>query len=548
VTTRQTRRIRVNGKEFLAAGLNVTDNALLVPPNEMTDADDILVGSTLARKKRGGQAYFNTDDEDAEATYPSNPKNTVDGVDGDPILGKYEFWRHDATTGLPHSTLLVRQGTKIWAIEGRTGAAVDITGSLTLPNGGTVTFQAFEGKVFWAGTGVAGTEEGLNVWDGDITNPATAAATEPPDGTPKYILAHGGRMWAWGVPGFPYRLYYSEFYDAEVWATAVYGDTGTAAEAGSLDMDPFGDPVGINGGVSYQDRLYIFMRRARFEITGSTINDFFVKTLSRQVGCIGHHTIVSTGEEVFYASERGVTTLASSDTAIQNTTQFVGRNVSKIWNRMLNRTRYDQYSAAYDEQEGLYLLTVPSAGSSVNDTILVYNVESRFWVGVWRNHKARCLTTYIVEGINRVISGREDGIIALLGESSLLDLGQGYSARFKTGMLYPGEEIDIEHIWKHVTLLAAAEGTAQLVINAYVDSKKVHSTTLTIESDEAVLGAFVLGESSLGSGVFVPKTVPLKGQGYGVQLEVIYNGENDIEVFGFIVEAMPAGSPVGGNR
>lgn len=545
MTTRTPRRIRLNGPEFLNAGLNVTDNPLLVPANQMVEAENILVGATLARKKRGGQTYFNTDDSDETASYPVNPKNNG-GTDGSPIIGQYEFWRYDAGSGETKTTLMVRQGTKIWAIDGRTGVATNLTGALVLPAGGTITFQAFEGRCYWTGTGDSGVPEGYNYWDGSSPT-AQVAADEPPDGTPTYIISHGGRMWAWGVPTFPYRLYYSEFYDAEAWSTKVFGSTGTAAESGSLDMDPFGDPQGITGAVSFQDRLYVFLRRAAFEVSGQTINDFFVKTISRQIGCIGHHTIVPVGDNIIYASERGVLSLASTQDAIQSQFGYITRPVKKIWNENLDRNRYAQYSAVYDEQEGLYLLSAPSLGSTANDLVLVYNVGANLWAGVWTGLNARCLTPYIVSGRTRVLAGREDGIISLTGESTLSDFGAAYTARFKSGYIFPGEEIDIQHVWKQATVLASADGQGQLLLNFYVDSKLVQTKTIDLSPGQDLLGStFILGQSELGSGVFVPETMTLKGQGYGLQIEAIFNTDKNIEVYGFIVEANPAGTPIGG--
>lgn len=545
MTTRTARRIRFNGREFLEAGFNSTDNALLVPPNEIVEGKNVLIGSTLARKPRGGQEYFNIDASDETANYPLNPKNNS-GDDGDPILGLYEFLRYDGS-GEPQTTLMVRQGTKIWAIDDRTGTAVDITGALVLPAGGRITFQTFEGNLFWTGTGLSGTEEGYNTWDG-VSATATAAAGEPPDGTPKYIISHGGRMWAWGVPTFPYRLYYSEFYDAESWATSVFGDTGTAAEAGSLDLDPFGDPIGICGGVSFQDRLYIMMRRAQFEISGSTINDFFVRTVSRQIGSIGHHTIVPIAGDVLYASERGILRLSSSDKAMESDYGYVSRPIKRIWNEGLDRNRYEQYVAAYDEQEGLYLLSAPSLGSTTNDVILPFNVAASVWCPPWEGHRARCLSPYLIDGKNRILAGREDGVISVTGESSLLDLGEPYSVYMKSGFVYPGEEIDIQHVWKMATVLASAEGQGQLTLQFYVDSILVQTQNVDLSPGQDLLGStFILGASQLGSGVFMPRSFALKGQGYGLQIETLWNTQNSIEVYGFIVEAVAANTPVGGS-
>lgn len=538
MTSRNIKRIRANGKEFLKDGLNVTDNPLLVPFSEMSEARNLLVGSTPARKPRPGQSYFNTDGEDANATYPLNPKNNG-GSDGDPILGLYEFWRYVA--GVPTSTVLVRQGTKIWAIDGRTGAATDITGGLTLPTTGKITFQSFEGRVYWASTNTA---EGYNVWTG-IGN--ATASTPPADGTPRYLVSHNGRMFAFGVPGFPYRLYYSEFYDAETFATVALGTTGAAAEAGSLDLDPFGDPKGIVGGVSFQNSFYAFMGRSIFRITGFTINDFAVESFNSHIGCVGHHTIVPVENDVIYASERGILTLSSTDKAVKSEVAFASRPISRLWNKSLNRTIEDQYHATLDNDENLYLLSCASKGSTGNDTILAYNIQSGAWT-TWDGHKARTITTFVdTDGIRRPMFGREDGILSISDPTIRNDLGSPYLSKFRTGILFPSGGMDIEHVFQDFTILASTVGSSQITVNAYVDSKLAATEAFDIQSGEDVLGSsFVLGQSALGNGVFVPQTYRIGDKGYGLQLEVIFNTEDESEVYGFVVSTVDADRRIGG--
>lgn len=623
MTSRQVRRIRFNGPEFLKAGFNVTDNPLIVPPYEIVSGENVLIGSTLARKPRGGQDYFNTDDSDATANYPLNPKNNG-GSAGDPILGIYEFWRYDFISGAPKQSLMVRQGTKIWAIDARTGVATDLTGALVLPSSGKVTFQAFENKVYWVGTDDA---EGYYCWDGmaasavEITNdfaifdgpitgvtgnvqlvaieggtvgnailltgdgaktldtlvsdwnsanpdnmvslisanggdtPAAAQAMQlaggkynlPPDGTPSYIISHGGRMWAWGVPGFPYRGYASEFYDATNWANSAFGATGGAADPTSLDFDPFGDPKGLTGAVSFQDRLYFFLKRASFEVTGNTINNFNVKTISRQIGCVAHHTIVPVAGDVMYASERGVLRLSSTDKAIESDYAFESRKISAIYNKLLDRGLEDQWDAEYDEQENLYILSCAETGQTENNTLLVYNVQEGLWNPPWSNHKARSMTRYSIDGINKVVSGREDGVIAVLNSETRRDLGLPYSSRFRSGILFPGEEMDIEHLYKHATILASTTGSGSMTFNMYVDSRREATESVMVDSGSDTLGnSFILGQSQLGKGVFVPQTFRIGAKGYGLQLEVIFNTEDDVEVYGFIIDAVASDHRVSG--
>ena len=607
--------------EFLDAGLNVTDNPLIVPPNEMTEAKNIMVGSTLARKPRVGTDYFNTDDSDEGASYPDNPKNTVGGVDGDPILGIYEFWRYES--GVATQTLMVRQGSKIWAIEARTGTATDITGSLVLPTTGKITFQAFEGNVYWVSTN---TSEGYNKWDGvsasavavttaaatfsgsvsgvtgtvelsadntgsignsivllgdgaktlatlasdwNTGNPANTVTVDSanggdtpdigeamalsggtsliPDGVPRYIVSHNGRMYAFGVEDFAYRLYISEFYNAEIFETDPLGTTGAAAKATSLDLDPFGDPAGIVGGVSFQNKFYAFMNRSSFTVTGYTINDFAVEVNNSNIGCIGHHTILPVENDVIYASERGVLTLSSTDKAIESDYGFLSRPLTRLWNQSLNRNLETQYHAAFDTTENIYMLSVATAGSTENDAVLALNTSNLVWT-VYEGLKARSLTSYVdTDGVRRVVFGREDGVIGIQAPEARTDLGSPYSVKFRTGILFPGEEMDIEWVFKHVTILASTKGEGTLTLNSFIDSKLVSTETVKVTSGQDLLGSsFVLGQSALGNGVFVPQTFKIGGKGYGLQLEVIFSTEDETEVYGFFVDAVAADHRIAG--
>jgi hypothetical protein len=353
-------------------------------------------------------------------------------------------------------------------------------------------------------------------------------------------------MWAFGVRGFPYRIYYSEFYDAEQFSIKAFGATGTAAESGSLDLDPFGDPEGIVGAVSFQDRLYVFMRRAIFEIEGNTINTFVVKPISREFGTVSHASIVPIGNDVMYASERGILRLSSSDKAVETESAMASRPISKIWNKSIDRTLQAQFSATYDEAENLYLISVASKGSDENDIVLAYNVENGIWSGVWDGYRARCLATYLIDGVSRVICGREDGVISVTGDDARLDLGEPFVAYLKTGVLYPGDEIDLQYVWNTATVLASTTGVASLTFNAYVDSRLVRTENIQIKSGEDLLGSsFILGQSILGSGQFTPQTFPLNDQGYGLQLEVIFNSEADVEIYGFMVDATAVDHHIG---
>jgi len=539
MNTRTTQRQKFWGKEFLQSGLNVADNPIMVPFNQMTLAENILVGNTFARRKRGGQAYFNLNGEDATANYPLNPKNSLTAPP--PILGGTQFFYYDIN-GSSQSIIAIRQDENLWAIGNRLTAGTLVGNGL--PTTGKICFQPFENKLYWCSSN---TNEGYNKYD-PIANTLTPA-TPPPDGIPKRLSVHRGRMWCSGVEGFPYRLYYSEPFNGDNWATTPFGSSGGPADPGSLDLDSFGDPEGITGHVSFQGNLYVFMRRAVYEISGSTINDFVVRPISREVGCINHHTIVPVQNDVIYASERGVLTLNSTDKVMGSQYAYLSRDIAPIWNELVDRNLNDQYHAIFDEIDNLYMLSVPSLGSQTNDQVLVYNLQSGaggtaaeipgMWF-TWKGINARCLFKVLVNNIPRVVAGREDGILSLTGEAERSDFGSAFNSKFKTGVLYPSGMADQQHIWKSFTILQSTDSPANIIANYIIDSTNSGTRNYFLDNlGDKLTVDFILGQSALSSGIYRPRTFALDGEGYGLQLEINMNDIADVEIYGFLVESMP---------
>jgi hypothetical protein len=551
MATRSTTRYKLFGKEFLSGGLNITDNAIIVPFNQMTVADNILVGATRARRKRFGTTLYNITTAFQGATYPTNPDN---GGGAEPIRGILEYTRFDTGTGQSKTDLVVRQDDKFWTIDDRNTAAVNRSGALTLSDTGRVCFQPFETgtghAIFFCSTDTA---DLLNYWDGSAGAAVTITAANAPGdwktagvvtSGPAFLEVHYGRLWAAGHPDFPYRLYYSAPNDGDDWRTASGG--------GSFDLDVIGDPQGITGLVSFQNKLYIFMRRAIYELVIPDPTDVpgsaYIKPLTREIGCVSHASIKTIGNDVIFCSDRGVTTLASTDKAIQTQFAWISRDIQRTFNEALNHARLEQIWAEFDEQQGLYMIAMPSLGSNTNDLLYCFNIESGGWM-YWPAMKARSMCRVLVSNKPRICIGREDGHIVLIGETLRKDLqktgtssaGTDYNARFKTGILYPGDQSDVEHVFKSVTVMAAASTTTAVTLQWEIDGKVAGSRQINFTASGDLLGSsFVLGASQLATNTFVPRTVQIAGKGYGLQLSVIMPSSADIEIYGFIIETKAA--------
>lgn len=503
----------------MGGGLS-SENPIAITQDQMVIADNLLIGTTLSRRKRGGQAKFHLSTLDLTASFPPS------GSLGTPVRGIIEFWRSASLAGNPVSDVFLHQDSKLWSIDNRLSVGLERQGSLTIETTGVPCYQPFNSKLYFTSTNVA---DGYNKWDG--ASASAVPATPPPDGPGKYIIAHLGRMAMAGNADFPFRIYLSSAYAPETWDDAGEHD-GT-----SLDLPDDGDPEGITGLASFQGRLYVWTRRTLHEITGTT-NATFVRTqVSNGVGCIGHASICALPNDVLFCSDRGVHFLKQVQSGRQTETDFRSRDIQRLWTDLLNAALYFRIAAVYDETCNNVLISIPSSGQTKNDQVLAHNIEFGTWT-VWPNINARSMCPVLIGNKKSILIGKEDGTIALINQAARDDLGDAYPYRFKTGIIYPGGDPSIESRITSITVLASTNADATLRIAWTIDGVKNGFKTADLTATQDLLGTtFVLGTSKLGIGQFLPRKVTVEDVGHGIQIEVSTSAKADVEVYGFIIEA-----------
>ncbi len=512
--TKTTPRYPYIGKAGIGGGL-VSENAIVLEPNQMVEADHVLVSTAISRRKRGGQSKWHTGSFEGTANYPAT---------GTPIRGFIEYWKTANVGGSPVSDLFLHSGAAVWSIDDRAASGVNRSATAAFDTTAVPSYQVFEQILYFCSSVVA---DGYNKWNASGN---VAPAATPADGPGKYLCAHLGRMVMAGNITYPSRVYFSSSLNAEDWSSTA------PSNATSLDLDDDGDPQGITGITSFQSRLYVFTRRTTFEITGNDPDTFVVTKISSGVGCIAHGSIAQVPNDVIFASDRGVHSLRQLSAGRQTETTFLSKDIQRLWTELLNSALFYRITAAYDETINCYAISVPSSGQTSNDQMLVYNIEFGVWT-VWPNMNARSIGTVLINNKKNVMIGTEGGQLLLLNQLARNDQGEGYSMRFKTGILYPGG-VGTQKRFKSITVLASTTTPTDYTISWNIDGLKGSSKVVSLTAGEDVLGStFVLGTSLLGVGQYLPQQISIDDVGYGVQFELVCAGTGDIEFFGFIVEA-----------
>jgi len=128
------------------------------------------------------------------------------------------------------------------------------------------------------------------------------------------------------------------------------------------------------------DKLVVFNRNSIHLVGGSSPANSSVQLITNEVGCLARRTIVQIGNNVMFLSDNGVYganfqdlyNLRGSELPLSSSIQTT---IDKI-----NRQHWDQSVAVYFNNR--YYIAVPTDGSTVNNTILVFNFINKQWESV----------------------------------------------------------------------------------------------------------------------------------------------------------------------
>ncbi len=515
-------------KNGLKGGLNISDDPLIVGPEEMTVAKNVLIGQSLARKKRPGLENYHQGIYEGTASYPAS---------GVPIRGIVQYWRFGSGTGISYEDVFLHQADKVWSLENRTSEGVNRTGALSLSASGRPSYQVFDGLLYFCSSA---TTDGYNKWNG-LAEPAAAsaqAAVAPPDGPGSILGQFSGRMLMAGNPDFPFRVYVSASLDPENW---------TSLDATSFDLSYDGDPIGITAIFpELEGRVFIATRRSIYELQisdPSDVTSLFIRRVTRGVGCIGQGSVAPTANDILFASDRGVHSVKRVIVSDQSNVTFLSRDIQKLWTEMLSSTLLAQCQATWDETQNLYVITVPSSGQSTNDIVLCYNLTFNYWTQ-WDSLEARSLNTVLIGNKQYVLIGSEEGKVAFLNPRNTNDYGEGFTFQMKTGKFFPDSMLTNQFRFVSVTMLASVTQPSNISVAWSIDGAngtRAGSRVASLGQDFDVLGStFILGNSRLGLGSFVPFRFSIEDTGYNIQLEVRAVGTSDINFLGWLLEVEDA--------
>jgi len=214
----------------------------------------------------------------------------------------------------------------------------------------------------------------------------------------KFIAAFKSHMFYAGKSTAPAELVFSEPFDEDGF-TANDG-------AGSIKVDD--DIVGLK---VFRDGLFIFCSNRIFKLTGSTLSDFAIQPVTRNIGCINGDTIQEFGGDLIFLGPDGLRTVAATARIGDTELGTISQNVQSIFD--LNIREADLFESVVISDKTQYRLFFTKANQADNITRGVTCVQKadKFEFGEIRGIKPAATDSFVEDGNVIVLHGDFRGYI-----------------------------------------------------------------------------------------------------------------------------------------
>lgn len=299
-------------------------------------------------------------------------------------------------------------------------------------------------------------------------------------------------------------------------------------------------------GVLGDTALLVFKNKSTYYLTGSSPDNFTLRIMDTQKGCINEGTIQETPSGVICLDRSGFVQFSKigQGDKISSDIQDVVDNI---------RTQYaDTFYSWYDPKiQRYYCSCVVGDGATTPNLTFCFDLESEQWSFIQGT-----------EGLSRVMDTDSNGeLVDLMGsatvgrisdfsdETQVLFNGEMIESTWTSGMINFGDDQHKKRAqWLYIRAKSAQSWTVDIeIIPDYDESKKfviedwnvVASQSTWYSSDLAADGDLIWDDGNWASASLIETVskVPIKSLGYTFQIRII-NKETDPTKYGFILQSV----------
>lgn len=509
-------------------GLNTSIDPIILDHQNLVQADNIVFTNSGSRRKRGGQARYN-----------STPIGSV----ASSVLHLTDYWATVSNVKREYF-VAVAGNNKVYRSDTNGTWSSFSTLSLSVAHGGISSTVMNEDLILGLrGNGVP------KFWNNQNTaanlTTLTASTGSLPFSSAWIVTTFLNRLFVAGDPANPDKLYVSGSGDATAWTISS-----TAGKAITLDIGVGdGDPSGITAifpGTAGDGAFYAAKRRSIYKIDCSSLNqtDWTIRRITNEVGVINPNAVKAVDEaDIFFLSDRGLHSLSQviSQTAVKEG-DFVSFPVQEDYRSVISSSDRDKICLTYVPSMNSLMFGCKRTGQTTFETIYGFNLELQEWFR-WTSTPSNFLMVRFnkTTGQEELYGCGSDGYVNKMNQNDRNDFGSPIVMRFKSAFMSPQDIPFVDNQYTNLGLIYRARENSTFRVYYSVDGLSTKSLTY----QQRVAGGGILGTSTLGGTLLLGSIQAIKPvwqhlaieQGASIQFTFEQDGlDEDFELFGFVLE------------
>jgi len=313
----------------------------------------------------------------------------------------------------------------------------------------------------------------------------------------KHVVAFKNHMFYSGMSSTPQEVVFSQPFDEDAFSSG--------SGAGSIKVDDV-----IVGLKVFRDNLFIFCENRIFQLGGSSLSDFAVKPVTRNIGCINGDTIQEFAGDLIFLGPDGLRTVAGTARIGDVELGSISSNVQSLFRENLADSA--SFTSLVIPDKTQYRIFFSKEGGGETST-----------VGVVRGIRPACTDTTVTDGDVIAIHGGFDGVVYRQDQGDTFD-GELIKAKYRSPDLTFNDPGIRKHM-QRVNINYAPESTIDADLFVRYDYESQDSTRPAAYPLDSLNVAGIYGSAIYGTTSYGGPTQPIvrksvEGSGFAVALRV----------------------------
>lgn len=407
----------------------------------------------------------------------------------------------------------------------------------------------------------------LLTWDGSAAVQPVDQDNAPPC---RFGTEHQTRIWVAGDRRYPLRVYYSGDRQPNLWFAPDYNNISdrydTQLQAGYLEVPSRrGDEITALYG-DYYGQLIVWTKQAVYRVVGSGAQTYAIQSITQDVGAVNNRAVAQVGKDIWFLSEDGVHSLATTDQYGDLVNNYVSGMIQDLFGgrqstvTRINKTYLHTARMAYSHEQGLVYVAFPLGADQTAGDAYVFNVVSGEWYGPWEiDCQAMEEIELGVPDIRVVANGGTAGQVLYTDQSHKSDNGTAIDAVLESaiinGRTLAPDLVGLEKTFKRLRIYVLPRGEWDIKVFWRVDQETYQDENSTDPNQNKSQNVFeahgLTTEFKLGAdpaGVlhsaeemgYIEVILDKRGYGLSFKIEQDQDGE-DIVIQGYEIDFVAHG-------